>query len=200
MADEANRHRRHQTFSVGDWVKLDAAYLPWGDQPARKLRDRFIGPLQVVAVISPVAYKLGLPPALSKLHPVFHVEKLLPWCQDSEHPDHECLQTKTFHPPGDFVEGDDWYEISHIRAVKIGRDPELDRDTVLFQVRWAAPFDSAVHDTWEPVRLLKGRDALRIFFTSDIWAKFRSTRRYTAFYTATRARLPKLDELKPSTT
>ena len=46
---------------------------------SRKLAPKFIGPLKVIQVISPVAYRLELPANLEKLHNVFHVSLLKPF-------------------------------------------------------------------------------------------------------------------------
>ena len=41
-----------------------------------KLSPRFIGPFEILEKIGPVAYRIALPPALSRLHIVFHVSVL----------------------------------------------------------------------------------------------------------------------------
>ena len=45
-------------------------------RPSRKLTPKFIGPFQVLQVVSTNAYKLELPASLGRLHPVFHVSLL----------------------------------------------------------------------------------------------------------------------------
>ena len=39
----------------------------------KKLLPRYEGPFQVTEKVGKVAYKLGLPPSMSQLNPVFHV-------------------------------------------------------------------------------------------------------------------------------
>ncbi|GKG19906.1 hypothetical protein Tco_0377005, partial [Tanacetum coccineum] len=41
-----------------------------------KLNPRYIGPFKIIAKIGTVAYRLGLPKKLSKVHSTFHVSKL----------------------------------------------------------------------------------------------------------------------------
>jgi hypothetical protein len=70
-----DKHHREVTFAVGDWLWLllrhrAPASLQVGT--SGKLRPRFFGPYNVVAVVSPVAYKLEFPPR-ARLHDVFHV-------------------------------------------------------------------------------------------------------------------------------
>ena len=41
-----------------------------------KLSLRYIGPYEIVSKVGPVAYKLKLPPELSRIHDTFHVSML----------------------------------------------------------------------------------------------------------------------------
>ena len=63
------------TFVAGDFVWLDASDINQA-RPARKLSHRFLGPYEVVKAVGSAAYKLKLPPELSRLHDVFPVVKL----------------------------------------------------------------------------------------------------------------------------
>ena len=42
-----------------------------------KLSPRFIGSYEILERVGPVAYRLALPPELTKLHDVFHVSMLM---------------------------------------------------------------------------------------------------------------------------
>ena len=50
-----------------------------------KLSPRYIGPYEIVSKVGPVAYKLKLPPELSKIHNVFHVSMLRKYIPDPFH-------------------------------------------------------------------------------------------------------------------
>ncbi len=75
-----NAGRPPLTFQVGDLVKLNTSSIDTrlvdGDNAARKLRDKWIGPFKVIAAMHHNAYKLQLPPEFRRLHPVFDVSKL----------------------------------------------------------------------------------------------------------------------------
>jgi hypothetical protein len=78
MSSDVRKSRRDETFQVGDFVLLSTAHLHMDnqtDRPSRKLQARFVGPFQVEAAISPVAYRLSLP-ATMKIHPVLHISQL----------------------------------------------------------------------------------------------------------------------------
>ena len=70
--------RKNVEYEVGTKVFLKVS--PW----KRVLRFgmigmlslRFIGPYEILERIGPVAYRLALPPELSKIHNVFHVSML----------------------------------------------------------------------------------------------------------------------------
>ena len=50
-----------------------------------KLRPRYIEPYEIIARVGPVAYRLDLPPKLSKVHNVFHVSMLRKYIPDPSH-------------------------------------------------------------------------------------------------------------------
>ena len=74
----ADQHRREMEFDVGDKVFLKVS--PWkgimrfGNKG--KLSMRYIGPYEIIEKIGPLAYRLALPPELSRIHDVFHVSML----------------------------------------------------------------------------------------------------------------------------
>ncbi|KAI5338917.1 hypothetical protein L3X38_018189 [Prunus dulcis] len=71
-------------FAVGDWVFLKLS--PWKGVMRfgkhGKLSPRYIRPYEITERIGPVAYKLALPPDLSRIHDVFHVSMLRKYIAD----------------------------------------------------------------------------------------------------------------------
>ena len=74
-----DRHHRHQEHAVGDWVLLSTKNLHLAT--VRKLRQRFVGPLQVLQRIGQCAYRLDLKGRFAGVHDVFHVSQLKPHIQ-----------------------------------------------------------------------------------------------------------------------
>ena len=50
-----------------------------------KLSPRYIRPYEIVSKVGPVAYKLKLPPELSRIHDTFHVSILRKYIPDPSH-------------------------------------------------------------------------------------------------------------------
>ena len=50
-----------------------------------KLASRYIGPFKIKSRVGEVAYRLVLPPELSRIHPVFHVSMLRKYILDPSH-------------------------------------------------------------------------------------------------------------------
>ena len=64
-----------------------------------KLSPKFTGPFEIQERVGPVVYKLTLPPALSRVHDVFHVSMLRKYITDPIHViDYEPLQLNITDP------------------------------------------------------------------------------------------------------
>ncbi|KAJ9512208.1 hypothetical protein QJQ45_012759 [Haematococcus lacustris] len=84
---QADKHRRHLEFNVGDKVLLSTATLNLKTPSnSAKLQPRYVGPFKVLTKISPVAYKLDLPTTM-RITPTFHISKLRPYLTTSSFPD-----------------------------------------------------------------------------------------------------------------
>jgi hypothetical protein len=84
-------------FNVGDLVYLKVSPMKgvMRFDKKGKLSPRFVGPFEVKEVVGPVAYKVELPPALSRIHNVFHVSTLRKHVHDPRHiVDFEPLQVQ----------------------------------------------------------------------------------------------------------
>ena len=79
MKQQTDQHRSERSFDVGDWVFLQLQpYKQMSLKQAKKdnkLSPTYYGPYKVLQKIGTMAYKLELP-AVSRVHPVFHVSCL----------------------------------------------------------------------------------------------------------------------------
>jgi hypothetical protein len=50
-----------------------------------KLSPQYIGPFEILEHVGLVAYRIALPPTLSKIHNVFHVSSLQKYIPDPSH-------------------------------------------------------------------------------------------------------------------
>ena len=74
----ADNRRRDLQFEIGDQV-----FLRFGKRG--KLSPRYIRPYEILSKVGPVAYKLKLPPELSRIHDTFHVSMLMKYIPDPSH-------------------------------------------------------------------------------------------------------------------
>ena len=74
-------------FSIGDLVFLKVSPMKGVMRFGKKgkLAPRYIGTFEIRSKIGEVAYRLVLPPELSRIHPVFHVSMLRKYISDSSH-------------------------------------------------------------------------------------------------------------------
>ena len=83
----ADNHHRDLQLKIGDQVFLKIS--PWKGvlrfRRQGKLSPRFIGPYEIVCKVGPVAYRLKLPPKLSRIHDTFHVSMLRKYIPDPSH-------------------------------------------------------------------------------------------------------------------
>ncbi|KAJ1692761.1 hypothetical protein LUZ63_009459 [Rhynchospora breviuscula] len=83
----ADTRRRALEFEVGSrvWLKVSPRRGIRRFGVAGKLSPRYVGPFPILNRIGPLAYKLKLPEALERVHPVFHVSQLRQYIPDSSH-------------------------------------------------------------------------------------------------------------------
>ncbi|RVW83186.1 Retrovirus-related Pol polyprotein from transposon RE2 [Vitis vinifera] len=83
----ANNHRQDLEFEVGDHVFLKVSPMKSIMRFGRKVKlsPRSVGPFEVLERVGILAYKLTLPPSLSKIHNVFHVSTLRKYIYDPSH-------------------------------------------------------------------------------------------------------------------
>ena len=97
---------KFRLWKSGDKVWLEERNLKL-HYPSKKLAPRREGPFEITQVISPVAYKLRLPPTW-KIHNVFHASLLSSYRETPEH------GLNFSNPPPDLIRGEEEYKIDKI--------------------------------------------------------------------------------------
>lgn len=193
QAEQANRHRRELYFKVGDRVRLSTEHLTLADYPSAKLRPRYLGPFSISAVVSPVSYRLALPTSL-RMHPVFHVSRLLPWADsDAAEFPQRSLPDQPLRGAADYIYGKA-FEVDSILDCKIDVDPHSrarpKASCLFFKVKWSPPYEDPEYDSWEPMRALTKLHAFRAFLRSAAWDKFAASDAYKEFAAKNRRKVP----------
>ena len=93
-------------YKVNKQVWLEAKHLTLPYQTA-KLAPKHHSPFRITKQISPVAYKLELPPAWT-IHPVFHASILNPYHETMEH------GTNYQWPPPEMIDDQEEYEVEQV--------------------------------------------------------------------------------------
>jgi transposase InsO family protein len=196
QAAGADIHRRDLVFKVGDQVRLSSKHLNLHTQPSKKLRDRYLGPFTVTEVVGPHgAYRLDLPASMARVHPVFHVDRLLPWTSSDEEqfPDRP-IPPQPIPAARDFIYGEA-YEVDKILDVRIQIDDHLKVGNtskgIFFLVRYSAPFSDPEHNLWQPYRTLKALEVMNTYLTSPAYDIFKTTPDYKQFASRYPKKLPR---------
>ncbi|KAI5116900.1 hypothetical protein M0805_004033 [Coniferiporia weirii] len=102
--------RGFKPFKLGDKVWLEATNLHFPNR-SRKLAPKREGPFAIIQVLSPLNYRLKLPPAW-KIHPIFHASLLSAYTETNIH------GPPFTQPPPDQIEGHQEFEIEAIVSHK----------------------------------------------------------------------------------
>ncbi|KAL6220181.1 hypothetical protein ACLB2K_007938 [Fragaria x ananassa] len=83
----ADVRRKDLEFQVGDWVFLKLSPWKWVVRIGKrgKLNPRYIGPYEIIERVDSLAYRLVLPPKLSRIHNVFHISMFRKYIADPSH-------------------------------------------------------------------------------------------------------------------
>ena len=142
----ADAHRLDRHFSVGDRVFLRVRPMksPIHYGKGSKLAPHFVGPFEILERIGPVAYRLALPPSLSRIHDVFHVSVLRQYILDVTH----VLDWDAFQV------ADGQLTLEPIRILQHRRLTLRGRDIDQVRVQWDPSDETSA--TWEDATRLRG--------------------------------------------
>jgi hypothetical protein len=98
---------RFKPFGIGESVWLEGTNLKLPANLTSKLSLRQYGPFKVVAIISPIAYKIELP-SHWKIHDIFHASLLTHYQETEQH------GLNFIEPPPDIIEGKPEWEVKQI--------------------------------------------------------------------------------------
>ena len=139
--DDMARYYDRKRTRAPEYVPGDMVYLEANDirttRPSQKLSHKRLGPFPVVKKVGNGAYRLRLPPSMSRLHPVFNVVKLTSAPSDpipgrlSEPP-----------PPLEIVDGEEEWIVEEILDSKV-----INRK-LRYLVKWEGY--GIEHNSWEP--------------------------------------------------
>src|ERR1700722_19489428 len=136
-----NRQIPLPEFPISSKVWLNAKNIKT-KRPAKKFDHKNLGPFEVIEKISSHAYRLRLPNSMKALHPVFSINLLKPFQENT------IPNRRQPPPPPVEVEGEEEYEVSTVL------DSQKIRNKIEYLVEWIGYEESPDHRTWEPVENL----------------------------------------------
>ncbi|XP_074305856.1 uncharacterized protein LOC141641078 [Silene latifolia] len=144
----ADLRRSGIEFAVGDKVLLKVSLMRGVMRFVKrgKLSQKFIGPYEILDRVGEVAYRLALPPALDRVHNVFHMSQLRKYISDPSH----VLKAE-------MIELDD--ALTYVETPKEILDRKVRKtrhgETILVKVLWSNHLEE--EDTWEAEENMKER-------------------------------------------
>src|SRR5712672_3262046 len=123
-------------FKLNNQVWLESKHLALPHQ-SKKLAPKRVGPFRITKVISPVTFRLDLPPSWH-IHDVFHASLLTPYHETT------AYGPNFIKPPPDLIDGEEEYEVEAVLNHRMfGR-----RRQVQYLIKWKGYPHS--DNTWEP--------------------------------------------------
>ena len=143
----ANKYRREISFQLGDRVMLSTENINLKEmKQTRKLLSRYIGPYKIIEVLSPLNYRLELPPSL-RIHPVFHICKLKLYHDEStKFPTR--IQDDLRPLPELLTNGEEEWEVKKIVGKRTRRVGRTRKERIEYLVIWEGYPE--YEKTWEP--------------------------------------------------
>jgi hypothetical protein len=119
-----------------------------------KLAAQQLGPFTISKVISPVVYRLTLPPTW-KIFPTFHASLLSPYKETEEH------GTNFLEPPPELVGGNEEYEVEKV----LGHRTHGRWKKKQYLIKWKGY--SKAHNSWEPEENLNAPDLMKEYHNQN---------------------------------
>ena len=137
MLDKAANWTPPDQFKEGAKVWLEGSNLALPYQ-MRKLAPKRHGPFTITKQISPVTYKLQLPPAWT-IHDVFHASLLTPYRVT------EQKGANYLRPPPELIDGEEEFKVENV----LGHRYFGKKQGLQYLIKWKG-YPTA-DNTWEPV-------------------------------------------------
>src|SRR5712672_2154973 len=136
-------------FKLNDQVWLESKHLTLPHQ-SKKLAPKRVGPFRITKVISPVAFRLGLPSSWH-IHDVFHASLLTSYRETT------AYGPNFVRPPPDLIDGEEEYEVEAVLNHRMfGR-----RRQVQYLIKWKGYPHS--DNTWEPSENVHADDLIKAY-------------------------------------
>src|ERR1700761_3855867 len=137
-------------YQPSDKVYLDASDIHT-TRPSRKLSHRRLGPFPVVKKVGNGAYRLRLPPSMSRIHLVFNVIKLTLAPEDP-------IPGRRPHPPPllEIIDGEEEFIVEEIL------DSKIVNQRLRYLIKWEGY--GIEHNSWEPAGEVHAPERITEFY------------------------------------